>query len=461
MREIFAAEGAPYESFVQPGYDALLVHPAYAERAVRAGLSQARNAARFNDQGGERIYRLEGETALIPIMGTLIPRGQFLNFYGLTSYEGIRFALRTASTDPKVERIVLLVDSPGGYVAGVDAAAAAIRAARGRKPVTSVVEGMAASAAYWLAAQADEIVASPVSELGSIGVVQTHIDISRLYDDLGVKVTLLHAGAKKVDGNPFEPLPDRVRGEMKARLEDLRLKFAEAVVAGRPALLPDDILRTEAATYLAEEAISRGLADRVGLLEDVLTMPAGVRRLAPLIRPAQGLGRPSSLSSPLAAGAPQMSDYERGAAYALALLGKTPTEDRQSGAIGVAAAQNRGSESFSTDYERGAAAALALLGKSAADDRHSRTGGASMRVEPRLLVSSSRSADHDYFQSDYERGAAAARKLLGRDPVERRDAKDLDARKSAPANGAAAGSAQFESEYDRGARAAKRLLGIG
>jgi signal peptide peptidase SppA len=163
----------------------------------------------------------------------LLSRGGYDGSFGVTSYDFLVAALKQASDDPMVDRFVLTVDSPGGQVAGVDGVLDAIRTAKAWKPVSAVVEGMGYSAAYWLASQADELVATPLSELGSIGVVTAHVDLSGMYDDAGVEVTLVHAGAKKVDGNPYEPLSSRARDDMQARVEELRGHFA-ADVGERP-----------------------------------------------------------------------------------------------------------------------------------------------------------------------------------------------------------------------------------
>ena len=272
----------------------LFVHEAHAAAPIDAYFNAASpqgNREAFDRTLGDRredapygSYRIAGGVALIPVLGALIPRGLFMGMGFATSYEAFGAEMRRAAADPTVSEIAVMIDSPGGYVTGIDGAANAIKAAAAIKPVTAYVQGMACSAAYWLASACGEIVCSPLSELGSIGVVQAHFDMSKMLDSIGIKITLLHAGAKKVDGNPYEPLSDRVRAEMVQELEDLRMAFAEAVAAGRSSLDVAAVLATEAATYRGEEAVKRGLADRVGFLADdlpdsddplVITSPTG------------------------------------------------------------------------------------------------------------------------------------------------------------------------------------------
>ena len=89
--------------------------------------------------------------------------------------------------EPSISAIVLDVDSPGGSVFGVEELATEIRAARGTKPVVAVANSMAASAAYWIASQADELVITPGGMVGSIGVLTAHEDISKAQEMAGIK----------------------------------------------------------------------------------------------------------------------------------------------------------------------------------------------------------------------------------------------------------------------------------
>ena len=229
-------------------------------------------------------YRLEKGAALVPVIGPLIPRGPVgLSRYGATAYEALRDELRRASEDQGVTTIVLMIDSPGGYVTGVDATGEAILAARRVKPVVAVVEGMCASAAYWLASQCDSIIAAPFAQLGSIGALQVHVEASRALDAAGVKVTIIRAGARKADTNPYEPLGDAARADVQAGVDRVRKAFAGAVVAGRAhaGLTMAVVLGTEAAMFDADRALELGLADRIGSLDQfigAMPAPATLRR---------------------------------------------------------------------------------------------------------------------------------------------------------------------------------------
>lgn len=214
--------------------------------------------------------RAAGDVSIVPIMGSLSQRG---GWYGM-SYEGIRTAFRNAMADGS-KAVVLQFDSPGGEVYGVDELASEIRAARGAaKPIVAAVDPLAASAAYYLASQADEIIVTPSGEIGSIGVYGMHEDWSRAIDEFGVTVTLVSAGEGKTDGNMFEPLSDAARADMQGAIDRYYAMFASAASKGRRVGV--DVVRSQwkAKVYGAKESIDIGMADSVGTVDDAVRRAA-------------------------------------------------------------------------------------------------------------------------------------------------------------------------------------------
>jgi len=202
---------------------------------------------------------------VIEISGVLIHRGGWIGqSSGQTSYEGIAAQIEAAANDPAVRGLALEIDSFGGEVAGVFDLADRIRALRATKPVWAFVAEHAFSAGYALASQATRILLPRTGALGSIGVVVMHADLSGQLDQDGVRVTLVHAGSHKVDGNPYAPLPAEVRDDIQREIDVLRFLFAETVAAGRAGRLSQEAaLATEAATYRGADALASGLADEV------------------------------------------------------------------------------------------------------------------------------------------------------------------------------------------------------
>ncbi len=284
----------------------LLIHPGKAETIlsvlegritlgdVDAGGAPppAPDASRFKGgyrrPNGEatRFTQVSGDTALISVTGSLVNRGAWVGAYsGLTSYEGIGAQIDEVAADSDIRHVVLDIDSYGGEATGMSGLAAKIVDMRRKKYVVAVVNDVAASAGYGIASAADEIVVSPTSIVGSIGVVMMHIDRSREMEARGMKPTLIHAGAKKVDGHPFGPLPDSVRADMERDVMAFYDQFLATVEAGRGKrrLSAEKARKTEADTFIGEESIRLGLADRLGSIDDVL---------AELSRPARAAGQP-------------------------------------------------------------------------------------------------------------------------------------------------------------------------
>ena len=276
------------------GLDVATEDVAHAALPTRAGILTNGLAEQFQ-RDGQVPFALQDGIAVIEITGVLVHRGAWIGqSSGQTSYEGIAVQLAAAASDPAVRGIALEIDSFGGEVAGVFDLADAIRAARAAKPVWAFVVEHAFSAGYALASQADCIILPRTGGVGSIGVVVMHADLSGQLSDAGVTVTLIHSGARKVDGNPYEPLPDPVRGRIQAEIESIRTLFAQTVAAGRGRRLSAEAaFATEAECYRGVEAVATGLADEVSdpasafaAFVEAVNRP-GFARSAQVVRAAQ------------------------------------------------------------------------------------------------------------------------------------------------------------------------------
>jgi len=175
--------------------------------------------------------------------------------------------------------VVLDVDSPGGAVNGVEELADEMLRARGQKPVVAVANTLAASAAYWIATAADEVVVTPSGEVGSIGVFAVHEDFSAALEAAGIRVSLVSAGKYKMEGNPYEPLGDEGRAALQERVDDYYGMFVGAVARGR-GVAAKDVREGFGQGRLvgARQAVELGMADRVATLDETLDRVA--RRVA-------------------------------------------------------------------------------------------------------------------------------------------------------------------------------------
>lgn len=199
--------------------------------------------------------------AIIPVHGTLINR--FGSSWGyVTGYNFIRQQTAAAGADPDVLGIVYDMNSYGGEAAGCFECSGDIKTLANGKPTLSVIDSNCYSACYAMAAGTDKIVSTPSSGIGSIGVVAMHVSMEKMLADWGIEITFVHAGKHKVDGNPFEALPDDVKASMQKSIDKSYDSFVGVVTAGRP--MDDKAVRaTEAATYRADDALSLGLIDAI------------------------------------------------------------------------------------------------------------------------------------------------------------------------------------------------------
>lgn len=208
-----------------------------------------------------------GVTATIPVRGVITRRPSFMSLFfggGGTSIEGLTAALRGAVADSEVTRIVLDIDSPGGSTDGVPELAAEIYVARATKPITALVDTTAASAAYWLASQASEIIVTPSGSVGSIGVFGIHMDLSRMLEQAGITPTFIRAGKYKAEENPLEPLTDEAKAAVQERIDAFYGMFVRDVARGRG--VAASVVRSdfgEGRMVLAKDAVSKGMADKV------------------------------------------------------------------------------------------------------------------------------------------------------------------------------------------------------
>jgi signal peptide peptidase SppA len=281
------------------------------------------------DNGGIGSMRVENGVAILPIVGSLVNRGAWIGASsGLVSYEGIAAQLREAEADQEVRAILLDIDSPGGEATGMFATAKLVSAVNETKPVVAFVNDVAASAAYGIASAASEIIVSPTSMVGSIGVVLTHLDRSGELEDRGVKPTLIHAGAHKVDGHPFGPLSDAVRADLQAEVMKIYDQFVGLVAEGRAGRVSAEAIRaTEARTYLGADAIAQGLADRMASLEEVIAAlsqpPSGAspqRKGGPMTKTNQSEAPQSDVSAISPADLQEAVDAARTEAHAAGVI---------------------------------------------------------------------------------------------------------------------------------------------
>ncbi|WP_169704538.1 S49 family peptidase [Runella slithyformis] len=226
--------------------------------------------AAWTDSRGQRHYGWNvaqtktGKVAIIPIMGAMSRYGD-LCAYGT---EDISNFILEANALDEVTSIVLQIDSPGGDVNGTELLGDIVRTSQ--KPIVAYVQGMAASAAYWVASQAREIImeSETSTEVGSIGVLAVHVDASAFYEKEGIKVTIIRSEGSqdKALFNDVEGLSEKLKAEVKAQLAPIKAQFIKTVKAGRPNI--GEVFTGK--MYNGKAALQLGMADRIGYLGDAV-----------------------------------------------------------------------------------------------------------------------------------------------------------------------------------------------
>jgi len=225
-------------------------------------------------QSGERRepgYQVIDGVAVIEVFGGLAHRGglQADSSY-ILGYQTIARRLTAALEDSGVHTVLMVLDSPGGEVSGVFSLAEQIYNARGTKRIVAAVSDMACSAGYLIASACGEVYASETACLGSIGVVMRHVDQSKRIEKMGMTITHIFMGDHKVDGNPFEPLPEDVR----ARYQNVCIKLYTMFTQRVALYLGMDVqavINTQAAVYVGDESLNVGLANGVESTDETIS----------------------------------------------------------------------------------------------------------------------------------------------------------------------------------------------
>lgn len=236
-------------------------------KAVEAQLGKPlqNEPKRYENQNGVGVIRVEGVLARRANL--------MMRISGGTSTEMMRAQFREAMNDREAESILFVIDSPGGTVDGTQEFAEEIYRARGTKPIKAVALGTVASAAYWIGAAADELyLASDTTVAGSIGVVATHVDVSRAEDRMGIKTTEITAGKYKRIASQYGPLSQEGRASMQEMVDDIYTAFVNDVAAFRKRSV-DGVLEkmADGRIFLGSKAIEAGLADGFVMEHDILT----------------------------------------------------------------------------------------------------------------------------------------------------------------------------------------------
>lgn len=215
-------------------------------------------------------YEIVDGVAVLPIEGVLAKRANlFMQISGGCSMQMAERDLRDALADPGVHSIILSIDSPGGTVDGTQTLANAVRAGLSVKPIVTLASGTMASAAYWIGSAAQvAYISDATTNVGSIGVVAKHVDVSRAEEQSGVKTTEIYAGKFKRIASQHAPLTEEGRQSIQDAVDYTYSLFVQAVAEQR-GVTTEKVLNdmADGRVFIGQQAIDAGLVDGVSTLD--------------------------------------------------------------------------------------------------------------------------------------------------------------------------------------------------
>lgn len=253
-----------------------------------------------------------GSVARIPISGPIEPKASIWTLlFGGAAVDLIAAQFSEALADRDTSAILLDIDSPGGSVYGVPELARTIRAARGQKPILAVANAEAASAAYYLGSQADEFSITPSGQVGSIGAIYLHTDLTGMAEQQGVKFTIFRSQDRKADANPYEALSEAAAADIQAKVDAYDAMFVRDVARGRGVTV--EKVRADFGAgrmMMAREAVRAGLVDREETVEEALRrLGSGAVAMRQAPAASDELEQPHTLTPAMRARAARVAEW--------------------------------------------------------------------------------------------------------------------------------------------------------
>jgi len=206
---------------------------------------------------------ISGNVALIPIKGTISTEGtrDFFSPDVASSSTIIEFIER-AEKNPNIEAIIFEINSPGGSAVASDEIASAVK--KVSKPTVALIREVGASGAYWVASATDHIIANRMSVTGSIGVIASYLEFSRLLENYNVTYQRLVSGEYKDLGSPFKELTDEERNLFQEQLDLIHDFFIQEVAQNRNLSYGEIENIATGMFYLGVKAKDLDLVDELG-----------------------------------------------------------------------------------------------------------------------------------------------------------------------------------------------------
>jgi protease IV len=249
-------------------------------------------------------WRIFGILALLALIGSLVwqfrgeaPRGDHiarLRIDGMiTGDEPTLDLVRRIAEAKNVKGLIIRIDSPGGTTSGSEALYEEIRKVAKDKPVAAVMDTVAASGGYITAIAADHIVARGNTITGSIGVIFTFPEVSKLLDTLGVKFEEIKSGDLKAEPTPYKPISEKARQVSTLMVQDAFDWFIGLVAERRKMTETRARFLADGRVYTGRQALKEGLIDKIGGEEEAIAWLETEKKLAKDLDVVDWANRPS------------------------------------------------------------------------------------------------------------------------------------------------------------------------
>jgi protease IV len=197
----------------------------------------------------------------------------------ITGDEATLKLLDDLAKSTRVKGVIIRIDSPGGTTAGSEAIYEKIRIIAKDKPVVAVMDTVAASGGYITAIATDYIVARGNTITGSIGVIFSFPEVSKLLDTLGIRMEEIKSGELKAEPTPYKPMSDRVRQVSNEMVQESFAWFTGLVVERRKLSAERVKVLADGRVYTGRQAVTEKLIDALGGEEVALAWLQTERKL--------------------------------------------------------------------------------------------------------------------------------------------------------------------------------------
>lgn len=238
---------------------------------VRNVIESAEDNAEFTIAESTNVETANG-IALVSLKGLMVKNPSPLEqvFLGATCTQSFTDQIEALIDNSAVQGVLIDMDSGGGSVQGVIEASQAVKKLSDQKPVVAFTDGMMASACYWVASQANDIIGSPSARVGSIGVYLPIADYSEQYAKEGIKVEVIknEDGKHKGVGVEGTAITEEQRKQIQSEVEEIYGEFKESVLQKRN--IKETAMQGQA--FMAKGAVEMGLLDAVGNFGDAFML---------------------------------------------------------------------------------------------------------------------------------------------------------------------------------------------